>query len=216
MGRIQGWRVIVLIVLFVLTGLFIHGRSATRTAYVRTNLRQAVSHVQGWHPGVFVTIDPEIVSGLDVDDYVNQSYRSGPRRISLFIGYYETAKKVGATHSPLVCFPGQGWAVSDTQEKTLRLAQASLHLSSMVVSKGRRKELVLYWFQAYDMTSPGTFLQKVYLLFTKVVKNREENAFVRVTVPMNGQSMEEAFHTGELFIRSFYPGFLKFVKERKT
>jgi len=213
MGGRRDSRVIVLIVLLGLVCLFVHRQPTNRTDLAQTSLRSAVSQVPGWEAVAFVPIDQGVLSTLDLDDYVNQVYRSGNRRIDLFIGYYRTAQKVGAVHSPLVCFPGQGWAISESEQKTLRMGENTVHFSSMVVSKGDREELILYWFQAYDRTSPGTLLQKVYLVLSRLLKNREGNAFVRVSVPVNDDSMEEAMHTGEMFIRSFYPGFLAFLKD---
>ena len=69
----------------------------------------------------YTPLGPKIVKALELDDYANQSYSDGKDTISLYIGYYFTAKKVGAAHDPLVCFPGQGWVVSDTQKDKIVL-----------------------------------------------------------------------------------------------
>ena len=81
----------------------------------------------------------------------------------------------------------------------------------MIVSIGQRKELILYWFQAFNKTTPGTFLQKIYVLWAKYRYHREDNAFVRISIPMTGQTKKEAFNTGVRFIESFYPAFLRYV-----
>ena len=86
----------------------------------------------------------------------------------------------------------------------------------MVATKVQNKELLLYWYQAFDKTSPGTLLQKTYVLLAKFLHHREDNAFVRVSVPMEGQSIEEAFDIGAEFIEAFYPLFLKYVKDGKV
>jgi hypothetical protein len=86
----------------------------------------------------------------------------------------------------------------------------------MVASIGPRKELLIYWFQAYDRTSPGTFRQKFNTLLSKFHKGREDNAFVRITVPMNEITVDEAYSTGKNFIEKFYPHFLKYVRENNN
>ena len=53
-------------------------------------------------------------------------------------------------------------------------------------------------------------------LRAKFFKNREDNAFVRVTVPINGKSIDETYKTGVKFIEEFYPRFLEYVKENNT
>jgi EpsI family protein len=126
---------------------------------------------------------------------------------------YLTTKKVGAAHSTLVCFPAQGWVVSNTKEKPLTIGRHNLHLTSMVTNMGPRKELILYWYQAFDKPSSGTFLQKIYALWAKFLNRGEENAFVRISISMERRSIEEAFITGVEFINAFYPRFLKYLKD---
>lgn len=86
----------------------------------------------------------------------------------------------------------------------------------MVASIGSRKELLIYLFQAYDRTSPGTFLQKLNTLWSKFRNGREDNAFVRITVPLNGMAVDEAYSTGKKFVENFYPQFLKYVRENNN
>ena len=82
----------------------------------------------------------------------------------------------------------------------------------MVTNMGPRKELILYWYQAFDKPSSGTFLQKIYALWAKFLNRGEENAFVRISISMERQSIEEAFIAGVEFINAFYPHFLKYIK----
>lgn len=178
----------------------------------RIPLSQTVNNIKGWENTGVTNFGKNIVEALELDDYVNQTYFQGNKTVSLYIGYYNTAKKVGAAHSPLVCFPGQGWVVSKAEDKSINIKKYTLNLKSMIVSKGKRKELILYWFQAYDKTSSGTFLQKVYTLQSKFFQHREDNAFVRVIIPMtDGKSKEYAFQTGIEFIEIFYPDFVKYI-----
>jgi hypothetical protein len=46
-----------------------------------------------------------------------------------------------------------------------------------------------------------------------IAHRREDNAFVRVTVPMEKRSAEEAYAVGLSFIKAFYPQFLAHVQE---
>lgn len=180
----------------------------------RTSLSQAFSDFQGWKGHGSSSFDQEVVKSLALDDYLNQSYSNGSEIVNLYIGYYLTLKKVGAAHSPLVCFPGQGWVVSDKTTKEIKTKDGNIDLAVMLVTRGQEKNLVLYWFQAFDKTCPGTFLQKIYTFWAKVMHCREDNAFVRVTVDMNGRSMEEAYEKGQNFIKAFYPRFLEYVKDK--
>ena len=212
MGHTNTTKIVILFSCFFFTAIIIHLNFNSSIKTKRIPLSQTVNNIKGWENTGVTNFGKNIVEALELDDYVNQTYFQGNKTVSLYIGYYNTAKKVGAAHSPLVCFPGQGWVVSKAEDKSINIKKYTLNLKSMIVSKGKRKELILYWFQAYDKTSSGTFLQKVYTLQSKFFQHREDNAFVRVIIPMtDGKSKEYAFQTGIEFIEIFYPDFVKYI-----
>lgn len=216
MGKISRSRIIILIFCLVFTSILIYWQAESNEAKKRLSLTQALSNINGWHSEGLVELDRGIADSLDLDDYVNHNFSNGNETVSLYIGYYLTSKKVGAAHSPLVCFPGQGWVLSGGENKSLKIGEEKINYSKMLASIGSRKELLIYWFQAYDRTSPGTFLQKLNTLWSKFRRGRTDNAFVRVTVPLNNKSIDEAYDIGIKFIEAFYPRFLKYVKEDNT
>ena len=212
MGHTYTTKIVILFSCFFFTAIIIYWDFDSKVTTKRIQLSQAVNNLKGWKITGFTNLDKSIVEDLNLDDYVNQNYFKGNKTVSLYIGYYNTAKKVGAAHSPLVCFPGQGWVVSKAEDKSINIKKYILNFKSMIVSKGKRKELILYWFQAYDKTSSGTFLQKVHTLQSKFFQHREDNAFVQVIIPMtDGKSKEYAFQTGIEFIEIFYPDFVKYI-----
>ncbi len=153
-----------------------------------------------------------ITKVLELDEYVNHTFSKGQDVVSLYIGFYATQKKVGAAHSPLVCFPGQGWNLSDYSDLKIHAGNDTINLASMVIGKGEEQQLVLYWFQAYEQTSPGTFMQKVNLLKAKLLYSREDNAFVRVMVSFGRErTKEDAQKIGLQFIDEFYPLFKNYI-----
>ena len=214
MGQISHRKIIILALCLVITSIFIYSKPSSIAVEKNISLKQALANTHGWENSGFSPLDQKIVDALELDDYANQSYTKGQDIVSLYIGYYLTTKKVGAAHSPLVCFPGQGWIISDTEKKIVKAGKNNINCISMVITKGKRKELILYWFQSYDQTTPGTLLQKIYTLWAKFRYNREDNAFVRVSVAIENQLKDKAFNTGEKFIKSFYPHFLQYVKEK--
>ena len=170
--------------------------------------------LHSWDAHDKLLLSDSIVGALELDDYLNRNLTRGQDTVSLYIGFYATQKKVGAAHSPLVCFPGQGWNLSNFSNLKVQSGQHTVDLASMVIGKGEEQQLVLYWFQAYDQTSPGTFMQKVYLLRAKFVHAREDNAFVRVMIPFGQKrTKEEAQKIGVQFIQDFYPVFEKYITD---
>ncbi|BBO72964.1 EpsI family protein [Desulfosarcina widdelii] len=152
-----------------------------------------------------------IVTSLDLDDYLFRSYRNGIAVVSLYVGYYYTADKVGAAHSPLVCFPGQGWEISPPKAVSVKTDENPVNAERILIQKGKHREAILYWFQAYDRTSPGTFHQKLNNFWAKIRSKPEDNAFVRVSVTIREDDVEGATASAESFIKAFYPVFLDYV-----
>jgi len=204
---------IFLVFCLALTSIFVYWQPDSKAAKKQLTLTETLSNLKGWRSKGLVELDRLIVDTLKLDDYVNHNFSNGGEMVSLYIGYYLTSKNVGAAHSPLVCFPGQGWGLSDSENNLIKIGENKINLKTMVASIGSRKELLIYWFQAYDRTSPGTFLQKLNTLWSKFRNGREDNAFVRITVPMDGITADQAYTTGREFIELFYPRFLKYVKE---
>ncbi len=216
MGQISNSRIILLILCLVLTSILVYWQPESKASKKQLTLSETLSDIKGWRSEGLVELDRGIVESLDLDDYVNHNFSNGSETVSLYIGFYLTSKKVGAAHSPLVCFPGQGWVLADAENKSLRIGEEKINYSKMLASIGSRKELLIYWFQAFDRTSPGTFLQKLNTLWSKFHKGRTDNAFVRITVAIHDKSVDEAYDTGIQFIEAFYPRFLEYIKENQS
>lgn len=215
MGQVSHRKIIILALCLVITSIFIYSKPSSIAVEKNISLKHALADIYGWENNGFSPFDQKIVDALELDDYANQSYSNKTDLVSLYIGYYLTTKKVGAAHDPLVCFPGQGWVLSDKKSGKLILnpkTNKSISYSSMVAQRGRQKELIIYWFQSYDQTNPDTFSQKITLLWEKNINHREDNAFVRITIPIGEKSISESQEIIFKFIKDFYPVFLEYVK----
>ncbi|MEW6442064.1 MAG: exosortase C-terminal domain/associated protein EpsI [bacterium] len=215
MGPIRPSRILTVCALLALTSLVLYeARSPFPGIVKRAPLHHSLQAIRGWGAPVSLETDARVLGLLAVDDYVNDLYSRGSERVYLFIGYYGTSGKVGKPHSPLVCYPGQGWTLSRPEVRSMLVMGNEVRFSAVVAGRGSDQDLVLYWFQAFDRTAPGTFLQKMYLLRAKLVSRREDNAFVRVSIPMDGRTREEVLRTGRDFIGDFYPVFLRYICSR--
>jgi EpsI family protein len=200
---------------FIIASFFIYWEPDSKIARKDKPLVDALADIEGWKKSGLIQVDTRIVDVLNLDDYVNNHFTNGEGIVSLYIGYYLTSKKVGAAHSPLVCFPGQGWDLSNFEEKPIQVGDHTVNIMRIIASTPQRKELLIYWFQAYEKTSSGEFLQKINTLLSKFIDGREDNAFVRVTIPMKNMDVDQAYKMGVDFIKAFYPRFLEHVKEGK-
>lgn len=211
MGQVNHKKLFTLILLFFLTGVLIYLKPAPVQNRNNISLNDYLSVIGDWKRISAGTLSNDIVDALELDDYINNKYSKGNAAVSLYIGYYYTSSKVGAAHSPLVCYPGQGWIISGTENRPIIINDENIHYKSMIVSLGETKELLLYWYQSDKKTSQGTLMQKIRTLISKTFKGKENNAFVRVTIPLNGTTIDDAYSIGIDFIQEFYPNFLKYM-----
>ncbi len=215
-AHIKLHKLIILIICLILTSVFIYSSPSSTVAKKEVSLQQALKDIEGWNKLGNSPLEPEILEALELDDYLNQSYSNGTDKISLYIGYYLTTKKVGAAHDPLVCFPGQGWVLSNREKSNMKLNSENsrpISYSTMTAERGLQKELLIYWFQAYDRTNPDTFSQKISSLYHKIFNHREDNAFVRISIQVEKKSLSKSHATIADFIKSFYPVFLNYVNQ---
>ncbi len=216
MGYVPRTKLIVLIVCFCITGLLIYRKAPSVVSRKGIDLDKALAQVPGWHMIQASPMDTKIVQALKLDDYIMASFSSGPNRVTLYIGYYFTDKKLGAAHDPMVCFPGQGWTLSQVKSGSMQFnGSGPYHISysTMVADKGGQKELIVYWFQSYDKTNANTFSQKISSFFQRITHGSEGNAFVRISTSLNGKSEQDAKEAIQDFIQAFYPLFLKYIKD---
>lgn len=216
MGQVNNKVVIVLIVCFILASGIIYIRPDSTPPTKKRVLREALSNIEGWENKGLTPLEENISEALLLDEYVNNIYSRGNDQVFLYIGYYHTTKKVGAAHDPTVCFPGQGWVLSDKDKKKLVLDKEdgiSISYSLMKAVRGEETRFLLYWFQSYDKAVSDTFFQKINSFFNKILNKGEDNAFVRFTMPIGERSNEECQRIILDFVKAFYPVFLDYVKE---
>lgn len=211
MGSSKSRALIFMILCMATAAILLHARSSSYEVLPKPPLAQVMAVVPGWSIEGEIPLDEEIVKALDLDDYLYRTYTKDGAYLSLYIGLYRTAKKVGAAHSPLVCFPGQGWEISKPDGMQLETAGGTIYLADMTATKGRQKELLLYWFQARDKTSRGTFQQKLNNFMEGLHRGPTDNAFVRVSIPISETDIEKQRLAAFDFIRSFYPSFLSHI-----
>ena len=216
MGHIQTRKLIVLFFLLLLVICLNFILPEQSAELKKLHLSEAIAKIEGWKVVGQTPLDEIVIDSLDLDDYAFMNFSNGENIVSLYIGYYLTSKKLGSAHDPLVCFPGQGWEVSDIYKKERPLINGDLgklRYATMTVEKGQYQELVLYWFQSYDISNDNTFSQKVSAFFNRLQSKNSDNAFIRVSIPTSRMSIEKAENIAFDFIQNLYPVFIRYIKE---
>jgi|GEM_PF-808172 len=204
-------RVAILALCLGLTVLAVQGLPGERPATRHRPLAAAFPRIGDWSAGDPLAFEESIVEALELDDYLHCAYGRGDQRVWLYVGYYVSGESIGASHSPLVCYPGQGWRIGPRQRLSLETSSGPLHAMVMSAAKDDYEDVVLYWFQAYDRTAPGTFRQKLQAMWARVAFGRADSAFVRISVPVVRGDREAARRTATAFTKTFYPLFHAYV-----
>jgi len=206
-------RIVIVIVLVLIAGAVARMERGVDVKTKEVPLTRALEHLGAWECSAVQQLDQGVVATLDLDDYAYMKYRKNDDTVSLYVGYYYSSSKIGAAHDPMVCFPGQGWKVSDRSTGQVDIHPGERVAYAMMTAQlGEKKSLIVYWFQAHDTSNASTFRQKLALIWKKVIHNEEDNAFVRVTIPVEGRPMEQYRQLASLFIKDFYPVFLSYVE----
>ena len=216
MGNKKQARLIVLVLLLAVAAFLVHGgRETPATTHKSRDLQTVFGPIPGYSLAYQSPLAEDIYRFLDLDDYTSVGYaqEGAVAPVGLYIGYYFSLDKVSAAHSPLVCFPGQGWTLDQPQKRRLDIGGHVINLEEMVVRLENRQELILYWYQAGETTAPEVYRNKFNAVLNKMNGKSQEHAFVRVSVPFIGDTADQARAAGEQFIATFYPVFLAYIAE---
>lgn len=216
MRKVSSLQILVLFLCLVVTGVLVYLKPESQIRNRHTKLVQTLARIGDWQKTAVYPLDPIIVEELKLDDYVYQVYSRDDMHVELYVGYYYSSMKVGAAHSPLVCYPGQGWLLSDSESHRLTVSgerSYALNYSSLLAENKGRRDLVFYWYQAGVFSTPGTFLQKLLLLRSKFFERNENNAFVRISTTLNRESPEAGRRRLIAFMKDFYPEFMSYVEQ---
>jgi EpsI family protein len=146
--------------------------------------------------GADLRFDEETEKILRADDYLSRNFVSDGRMASFYVGYYATQRNGATYHSPLNCLPGSGWVMSDAARITIVPAGggASFEANRYVVTNGKDRALMVYWYQGRGRALSSEYWGKFYTVLDSVRRRRSDGAMVRVMVPV-GNSQEEAQKT---------------------
>lgn len=218
MRALKPARLIVLSVLLLLAALGGNAVSHKGTPGSKSPLAAAFRDVGSWRCTQNLAMDQQVVKALDLDDFLYQAYQRDRGELSLYVGYYRSAKKVGAAHDPLVCFQGQGWVISERDSGSYRLPrhpEYTISYSSMVAELQGEKQVIVYWFQVNDKAAANTHTQKMAMMMDRISGRGEDNAFVRLSAPVGAGTPAAARERIFRFVDDFYPEFVRYVRQRE-
>jgi EpsI family protein len=133
---------------------------------------------------------------LNADLHVYRHYRSADgRQVDLYIGYYGTAKGGRSSHNPYACLPGAGWGIVDTYLVKISPVKYSgdVSVNYVLARKDDVHEVLFHWYQSAGKKILATgFQQNIQRFLGRLFHNRNDGAFVQVSVRADQEGITEA------------------------
>jgi EpsI family protein len=193
MGNKIEIKLFILSILFLFTCAFIYWPTEPLKTVKKTDLGHYLEYIDGYRTLRRIDLADNAFQMLKLDDYAYYDYMGELGKVNLYIGYYYTANKAYASHSPLICYPSQGWKIDKRPiTSTLEAGRYKINLEEVITSYGQEKELVLYWYQTYQNTNTQVYKNKIDMAVNKIKHNDEQHGFVRVSTPIADSSYDEA------------------------
>lgn len=180
---------------------------------VATNLEKLPMEIMGMR-GTEDSFDEAIYQELNADRHVYRHFRDEEgRQVSLYIGYYGTAKGGRTPHNPYACLPAAGWGITKTNMVQLKpnYYPDGVKVNYILAQKGDLYETVLHWYQASgDKVLASGLQQNIQRLISRVTRNRNDGAFVRVSIFSQEEDVSAALGLAGTFaenILDLLPGY---------
>lgn len=212
MGNKRELKLILLAVLFLCTCVIVYSRDTKASSRQTLPLKEYFNHIENYTFLQNKELSQDMSQMLKLDDYFYADFTGDMGKINLYIGYYFSADKAYAAHSPTICYPSQGWKV-DTAPATgaLTVGPHKIKYKEITASSGQNKELVLYWYQARLRTNTQVYRNKIDIGYNKLSFDDSYHGFVRVAVPFVDAGYEDTKKIALSFIRAFYPQFENYL-----
>jgi EpsI family protein len=164
---------------------------------VQTNLERLPREIGGYI-AVDGTFPESVYKELNCDKTVYRHYLNGNGVLSLYIGYYGTAKGGRTTHNPYDCLPGAGWVILET--KMINTAMNDSALNYIRAKRDGVNTVMVHWYQTAGTKVVATGIrQNMERFWGRLLHNRNDGAFIQITAQVNDEDVEPTLRKIENF-----------------
>ena len=172
--------------LMAIAALFTVGIDTQRSLSLRASLADVIPVEVAGHYGEDKLISDAEVEAAGVTDYLMRDYRA----FSLYIRYYDRQLRGKTIHSPKNCLPGAGWEALASRTVRIGTRSDTITVNRYLLQREDQQALVLYWYQGRGRIQANEYLVKWDLLRDSALRQRSDEALVRIVVPI--QTDEDA------------------------
>ncbi len=173
--------------------------------------------LQGEWKGRESSLDQQVLNTLKLTDYITAKYQRTNKEphIGFYAAWYESQSKGASIHSPKSCLPGGGWVVQSHTQKIVSLESGeSINVNQIVMQMGDVQQLVYYWFDGRGRDVTNEYLNKWFVFWDALTKNRTDGALVRlITYIPEGTGVEDAEKRLNQFLSDFQPLIIKYIPD---
>lgn len=160
---------------------------------IRTNLEDIPMKINGYAAAEDFFSDA-VYKELNADAYVYRHYTNpAGEKVTLYIGYYGTAKGGRTPHNPYACLPSQGWAILDSGVISIptRYAPGGVTLNYLISEKNNMVKYMLHWYQSAGTKVLDSGLKRnIQRFIGRLVYNRNDGAYIQVSMSRVGSPVK--------------------------
>jgi EpsI family protein len=183
---------LLIVTLFLTVAISMRGKPVV----IESNLEKLPMEINSMHG-----IDDSYPESVYKNIYRHYRSRDG-KQVDLYIGYYGTAKGGRTGHNPLACLPSQGWGMTESREIILKSRHypEGIPVRYLLSSKGDLTLTTVYWYQsAGNKVLSDGIRQNIESFFGMVFRNRNDGAYVQVTLISDKEDTEAAKASAKSF-----------------
>ena len=159
--------------------------------------------VAGWN-GKSVPYPDWLPEELGANEFFIREYTNAHgSAVTLYAAYFD-ARYGGTTHNPDVCYPAQGWEIVERSRGAVQVEGNTVEFTRMLVQKGLAKELVLFYLQTGNRTTPELSGYRLTAIVQGILFNKIGGTLVRVSAPVS-QTTEKTYTEETEFLKVIAP-----------
>jgi len=203
----------IIIVFFLVTGILVYRSQFGSTLDAVQNSNNLPVDFGEWK-GSDIPYDEKVFKTLGADVTFFRKYMDGEgSTVDLYIAYYQDMQKADLSHAPIICYTGQGWTILDEGYQKIYVNPSEITINNMLIQKGLQRMVIFYWYQLSDKAVASHIKQKIFLTWDRLLGRENTSAFIRVSTPVQENSVDHAIEVQEIFVKEAYPYILRIFQE---